>query len=339
MKQHRKGFTLIELLVVVAIIALLISILLPSLSRARELARRAVCGSNQRSLGQGMHIYSNDNKEWFPHAFFRGNITATTDGSPTQTGMQFQGQMGGGVVQYFDEIRGAAGANSAGWTQQHPSRSLFLLVAGGQAAVGTFICPSAGDAEDDLRNKGAGGSGNQETAAIPGRTRFDFKRFNNMSFGYQLPFSNQARPTQQRSPQFPLTADRGPYFTQGNVDTNTDAVIDARNDQAEPTASSFSPAPSNLQQILQIANEFWAPFNSQNHSGEGQNVMFVGGGVEFVRRPIAGINNDNIYTLIRTTSNDPFQQAQNSMFGRMDTGAKKMGQLGPAVSTDSFIVP
>ena len=47
----KKGFTLIELLVVIAIVALLVNILLPVLSRAKEMGRRAVCGSNLRQIG------------------------------------------------------------------------------------------------------------------------------------------------------------------------------------------------------------------------------------------------------------------------------------------------
>jgi hypothetical protein len=48
------------------VIPLHLAILLPSLSRARELAKRAVCSANLRGIGQGCHIYANDYDEWFP---------------------------------------------------------------------------------------------------------------------------------------------------------------------------------------------------------------------------------------------------------------------------------
>ena len=57
----RKAFTLIELLVVVAIIALLVSILVPSLNQAREVALRAVCGSNLHQLHVGTMTFAQAN--------------------------------------------------------------------------------------------------------------------------------------------------------------------------------------------------------------------------------------------------------------------------------------
>lgn len=65
------GFTLIELLVVVGVIALLISLLLPALARAREQGRRTACLANLHTLAQAMFMYANENKDRLPN----GNAT------------------------------------------------------------------------------------------------------------------------------------------------------------------------------------------------------------------------------------------------------------------------
>jgi prepilin-type N-terminal cleavage/methylation domain-containing protein len=71
-----RGFTLIELLVVVAIIGLLMSMLLPHLSRAREQAKTVKCVSNLRSIGSAMLMYAQEEKDWFP--FEKRNISYVT---------------------------------------------------------------------------------------------------------------------------------------------------------------------------------------------------------------------------------------------------------------------
>jgi prepilin-type N-terminal cleavage/methylation domain-containing protein len=67
-RRGRWGFTLVELLVVIGIIALLIAMLLPVLSKAREQAHRTACLSNLRSLGQSMYLYCHSNKDRLPNA-------------------------------------------------------------------------------------------------------------------------------------------------------------------------------------------------------------------------------------------------------------------------------
>lgn len=60
------GFTLVELLVVVALIALLVSVLLPALGRARQQARAAACQANLHNLGLAVCMYADSNRGWLP---------------------------------------------------------------------------------------------------------------------------------------------------------------------------------------------------------------------------------------------------------------------------------
>ena len=63
---HSAGFTLVELLVVVAIVVLLISILMPSLSHARDQAKTVKCVGQLKEVGLAMHMYFSDHNNWFP---------------------------------------------------------------------------------------------------------------------------------------------------------------------------------------------------------------------------------------------------------------------------------
>jgi prepilin-type N-terminal cleavage/methylation domain-containing protein len=69
------GFTLVELLVVIGIIALLISILLPALQRAREQANRVACMSNHKQIMTAVKMYNADWKDFMPFSNWRGKET------------------------------------------------------------------------------------------------------------------------------------------------------------------------------------------------------------------------------------------------------------------------
>jgi len=162
---RRTAFTLVELLVVVGIIALLLTILMPSLGRASELARRAVCASHLHGLGHAWNMYWNEWNNEHPPMF---NPLRYGDWHVSDITSQW---------------------NHMIWTGNHPTyggtvakaqwmQSGRLLEAELIAGVDNYLCPTVirnypepwfqdpknGNLEDDLRKMPLAGLGKYPTA-------------------------------------------------------------------------------------------------------------------------------------------------------------------------------
>src|SRR5215213_3971870 len=87
-RASASGFTLVELLVVIGIIAVLVGILLPALSRARERGYQVKCMANLKQIGLAMQIYTNDNKGMLPYGAIAKDGVIVED----PTSFQYQGE-------------------------------------------------------------------------------------------------------------------------------------------------------------------------------------------------------------------------------------------------------
>ena len=209
---RRKGFTLVELLVVIGIIALLISILLPSLNRARETANRVKCGSNLRQIGQAILLYSNENKGSYP----RANYAAGTNTNTYHT----DGSNGSTVVDPF---------KTSPWSgyQNDPLMAMFLLIRTQDITAEVFVCPSSNDEKDTYGT--AAGANAQNHASFSDKKNFSYSLAN--PYPTTTAVNSGYRWNSTLGAEFAVAADINPGVTNGYDVSKADEFSSAKDMQ------------------------------------------------------------------------------------------------------------
>jgi prepilin-type processing-associated H-X9-DG protein len=153
----------VELLVVIGIIAILIGILLPALSKARAISRRTACLSNMRQMGMGLQIFAQEHDLYLPKAWFNSGPTP--------------GAMSLADTTNYTALKESWGFRDPMWGWD------FLLLKYVKGNKEVFRCPS--DESDFLR-------GRWTTSATPGLT--EPPEADDIPASYRMNVSNQSDP-------------------------------------------------------------------------------------------------------------------------------------------------
>ncbi len=303
--RRPSAFTLIELLVVISIIAILISILLPALAKARELANRAVCMANVRGIIQAMIMYSQNNNGTFPATVARrqaeGQFYWFNTPMPYYGGDPDINTPPITTAQQAVQLMYTGDPNTQTLPAGACTAAMWCLVLEGYTTPASFICPSdplAGGPSPEYY--GQGGVSN----AIPIYLgNFGLSKGNGnvwasadycnpygqgLSYSFDFPWTIAGGWFSQRpglywtttgaNTEVPLVSDMAPLDLNGGMPGNTGVY--QRITTTLPTANTYGPY----------------IYNSGNHAGDGQNVGFGDDHVTWEISPYAGQNGDNVYT-------------------------------------------
>jgi prepilin-type N-terminal cleavage/methylation domain-containing protein len=180
-----RAFTLVELLVVIAIIAVLVALLLPAVSAARERANRIRCAANLRQIHQAISLYLLDHKS-FPRA------RAHPDGRGPDDRWPF----------HFTNPQATDPFSPTGPRDDDLTAALFLLVRARLVTPGVFVCPSTQHNPDSL-------------GGVAAALRSNFESPDSLSYGFINPYPATSDglhvmflPRNRMSGDFALAADR-----------------------------------------------------------------------------------------------------------------------------------
>ncbi|MBN2209883.1 MAG: type II secretion system protein [Sedimentisphaerales bacterium] len=283
--KRRFGFTLIELLVVVAIIALLVSILMPALGRARELANQVKCGTQLNGIGKAIALYVNDYKEAYPQT------TPSNNGN----GYFFREQHETQNHWWWNKAKATDSTGFARWCCTFSN--MYLLIKYEDLVPNMFLCPSADGEEMDLQDAIANvPSGNQYLLPADIESWADLQCFNtgrNCSYSMHDPYKNTLDASSTSS--MAVMADANPCV---NPDATSAGTVPNWTGEVLANQASLNLDSPDWADENNEATGFptWRPGNSPNHDYDCQNVLFADSHVKKDNHPTVGIQDDNIYT-------------------------------------------
>ena len=298
---RKRAFTLIELLVVISIIAILISILLPALAKARELANRAVCMANVRGIIQSMVTYAQTNGGVFPCTAGVANAVGY-DNAPFDAPGESVGS---------NDLTAASAVQSwytsktpAAVTVDAPLGGLWMMVLQGYTTPSSFVCPSdplaVGPSAEEYVNGAAAPEyytnfGNMDDTVAPGINNPGNNVGQGESYSIAFPWNTSGGVggwwTSNDGSDVPVVSDMAPA---------NDAAATGTSERLTTTAESNT-----------YGNYI---FDSGNHGGQGQNVGFGDDHVTWETQPYVGQSGANIFTYVTNSADEPgtsnYQTAQ-----------------------------